>query len=156
MKFLCLRHHQMFAKLSLNEQNNLWMLWMENAVTFCEKNNTEQMLAATGSAFDLACLARTEHPDCMQVELTLSAILVCRTLRDHGDHAAADSVLFGAIESLQSAEPCYGSPSGWCSTDECIEVLLDPSRQPEFVTEYLNWPSFSSAYSVSQPLAVAH
>jgi len=156
MKFLCPRHRRMFANLSLSEQNDLWMFWMEYAFTYCEAQDTEKMIAATGSAFDLACLARADHPSCMQVELTLSAILVCRALRDRGDHTAADYVLFCALESLQSAEPCYGSPSGCCSTDECIEVLLDISRQPEFFTEYLNWPSFPPANRANRAVMVVH
>lgn len=141
MKFLCPRHRQMFVSLSLNEQNDLWMFWMEYAFTFSETEQTEKMIVATGSAFDLACLARAEHPECMHVELTLSAILVCRALRDRGDYTAADYVLFSALQSLQSVAPHYTSPSGGCSKDQCIEVLLDTSRQSGFFAEYLNWPT---------------
>ncbi|HLV78089.1 MAG TPA: hypothetical protein VKY53_09225 [Marinobacter sp.] len=140
MNFLCPRHRQMFSNLPLTEQNDLWLLWMEYALTFCEAQDTEKMIAATGSAFDLACLARADHPDCMHVELTLSAIFVCRALGDRGDHHAADYVLFRAIESLQAVRPSGASPSGCCSTDECITVLLDASRQADFFSEYLNWP----------------
>jgi hypothetical protein len=142
MKFLCPRHRQMFARLSINEQNDLWLFWMEYAFTYCET--------------DLACLARADHPECMHVELTLSAILVCRALRDRGDHNAADYVLFSALESLQSAESCYGSPSGGCSADQCIEVLLDTSRQASFFTEYLNWPATPLAPRGRRPAMVAH
>ena len=156
MKFLCPRHRQMFASLSLKEQNDLWMFWMEYALTVCEARDAEKLIAATGSAFDLACLARADHPDCMHVELTLSAILVCRALRDRGDSAQADHVLFSALESLLPDEPCYGSPSGGCSTDECIGVLLDTSRQPEFFTEYLNWPDLSPASPENRPVRVVH
>lgn len=156
MKFLCPRHRQMFARLSINEQNDLWLFWMEYAFTFCETEQTEKMIAATGSAFDLACLARADHPECMHVELTLSAILVCRALRDRGDHNAADYVLFSALESLQSSEPCYGSPSGGCSTDQCIEVLLDTSRQASFFAEYLNWPATPLAPRAQSSAMVAH
>lgn len=156
MKFLCPRHRQMFARLSINEQNDLWLFWMEYAFTFCETEETEKMIAATGSAFDLACLARADHPECMHVELTLSAILVCRALRDRGDYSAADYVLFSALESLQSAKPCYGSPSGGCSTDQCIEVLLDTSRQVSFFAEYLNWPGTPLAPREQRSAMVAH
>ena len=156
MKFLCPRHRRMFASLSTNEQNDLWLFWMEYAFTFCEKQEPEKMIAATGSAFDLACLARADQPDCMHVELTLSAILVCRALRDRGDHSAADYVLFSAVESLQSAEPCYGSPSGGCTTDRCLEVLLDTSRQPGFFAEYLNWPKIPESRPAAQPAMATH
>jgi len=156
MKFLCSRHRQMFSNLSLTEQNDLWLFWMEYAFTFCENQDTEKMIAATGSAFDLACLARADHPDCMHVELTLAAILVCRALHDRGDHTAADYVLFSALESLQSAEPCHGSPSGCCSTDECIEVLLDTPRQADFFSEYLNWPDIPASYPTPQTAMAAH
>src|SRR5690554_2058859 len=74
MKFLCPRHRRMFASLSLNEKNDLWLLWMEYAFTFSENHDSDKLVAATGSAFELACLARKHHPDCMQVELTLAAI----------------------------------------------------------------------------------
>ena len=156
MKFLCPRHRQIFSRLSLNEQNELWLFWMENAFTFCETDNAEKMIAATGSAFDLACLARADHPECMHVELTLSAILVCRALRDQGDHTAADYVLFCALESLQSAEPCHGRASGCGSTEDCIEVLLDVSRQPAFFSEYLNWPRLPSAASANPSGMIVH
>ncbi|MFO8141773.1 MAG: hypothetical protein R6T87_07795 [Marinobacter sp.] len=156
MKFLCPRHRRMFTSLSLTEQNDLWLFWMEYAFTFCETAETEKVIAATGSAFDLACLARADHPDCMHVELTLSAILVCRTLRDRGDHAAADYVLFSALESLQAADPCDGSASGGCSTGQCVEVLLDTSRQASFFADYLNWPETPLAPQERQPAMVAH
>src|SRR5690554_3048540 len=42
MKFLCPRHRRMFARLSLNEQNDLWLFWMEYAFTFCETEQTEK------------------------------------------------------------------------------------------------------------------
>ncbi|KPQ28949.1 MAG: hypothetical protein HLUCCX14_08660 [Marinobacter excellens HL-55] len=156
MKFLCPRHRRMFASLSLNEQNDLWMFWMEYAFTFSETEQTEKMIVATGSAFDLACLARAEHPEYMHVELTLSAILVCRALRDRGDYTAADYVLFSALESLQSVGPCYTSPSGGCSTDQCIEVLLDTSRQSGFFAEYLNWPTTPLAPRPHYSTVVSH
>lgn len=156
MKFLCPRHRQMFASLTLSEQNDLWILWMEYAFTFCETKETEKVIAATGSAFDLACLARADQPDCMHVELTLSAILVCRILRDRGEHAPADYVLFSALESLQSANDWCGSQSSGCSTGQCIEVLLDTSRQAGFVAEYLNWPGIPLAPQERQPAIAAH
>lgn len=142
MKFLCPRHRRMFANLSLKEQNDLWMFWMENAFTFCENRDTEKVIMVTGSAFDLACLARSRHPDTMHVELTLSAILLCRALRDNHDLAAADEVLLRALDSLQSVELGQYSPSGGYNTDQCIEILLDRSRHPGFFAQYLNWPEF--------------
>ncbi|WP_396622226.1 hypothetical protein [Marinobacter sp. W-8] len=155
MKFLCPRHRRMFASLSLNEKNDLWMLWMEYAFTFSENRDSDKLVAATGSAFDLACLARKHHPDCMQVELTLAAILVCRALRDRGDIGAAEHVLFQALDSLQSSEPCPGI-TGRCSTDECLEVLLDHRRHSEFFAEYLNWPSFPFTTPATRPAMAMH
>lgn len=156
MKFLCPRHRALFSSLSLGEKNDLWLLWMEHAITFSEAPDPDKLIAVTGSAFDLACLARTHHPDSMQVELTLAAILVCRALRDKGDNSAADHVLFRAIDSLQSAESCGNSPSGRRSTDECLEVLLDTRRQPGFFAEYLNWPSFPFTTPVAGSALAMH
>ncbi|MBN7769938.1 hypothetical protein KUV44_14345 [Marinobacter daepoensis] len=158
MKFLCPRHRDLFSSLSLGEKNDLWLLWMEHAITFSEAPDPDpdKMIAVTGSAFDLACLARIHHPDSMQVELTLAAILVCRALRDKGESSAADRVLFRALDSLQSTESWGGSPSGQCSTDECLEVLLDTRRQPGFFAEYLNWPSFPFTTPVAGSALAVH
>ncbi|WP_172898571.1 hypothetical protein [Marinobacter sp. LV10R510-11A] len=57
----------MFANLSLKEQNDLWMFWMENALTFYDNRDSEKIIMVTHNAFDLACLARTRNPDCMHV-----------------------------------------------------------------------------------------
>lgn len=53
MKFLCPRHRRMFNSLSLNEKNDLWLLWMEYAITFSENRDSDKLIAASGSAFDL-------------------------------------------------------------------------------------------------------
>lgn len=156
MKQLCQRHRHMFTSLSLSEQNNLWMFWMESACTFSETNNTDKMIAATGRAFNLARLARQHYPDCMHVELTLSTILVCHALQNRGDYAAADHALVNALESLRSARPCYKSARNCCSTQDCIDVLLDTSRQPRFFDDYLSWPGFPPAPPANQPLMAIH
>jgi len=155
MKFLCPRHRSMFASLSLKEQNDLWMFWMESALTYYENQDSDKIIMVTGNAFDLACLARTRNPDCMHVELTLSAILLCNSLRGFGEHCVADNMLHQALESLLATENCHIRPSG-CSSDECIEILLDASRQPEFFTQYLNWPAWPFTYPYQQSASVVH
>jgi len=155
MKFLCPRHRSMFASLSLKEQNDLWMFWMESALTFYENRDSDKIIMVTGNAFDLACLARTRNPDCMHVELTLSAILLCNSLRGFGEHCVADDMLHRALESLLATERCY-IRSGGCSSDECIEILLDASRQPEFFAQYLNWPACPFTYPSKQSASVVH
>lgn len=156
MTFLCPRHRRMFAHLSLTEQNDLWIFWIEHAFTFCENEDPEKVIAATGSAFDLACLARTHHPESMHVELTLAAILVCRTLQARGNQLSANHIIFRALDSLQSSELYRHRPGGCCSVDECIEVLLRPSRQQAFFDDYLNWPAFPFDRASSQPAMVVH
>ncbi|MGC8119639.1 hypothetical protein [Marinobacter sp. VGCF2001] len=159
MKFLCPRHRTMFARLSLSEKNDLWLLWMEHAMTFNERQDSNKLIAITGSAFDLACMARRHDPDAMQVELTLAAILVGRALRDTGDIASADRVLFRALDSLGTTDAVLSSPSGRCNTDECLQVLLDVRRQPEFITRYLNWPCGAEHHvprSFRQPSVAMH
>lgn len=155
MTFLCPRHRRMFAKLSLNEQNDCWLFWMEHAFTFCESQDTRKLIAATGSAFDLARLARARHPDSMQVELTLSAILVCRALQNQGEHQAAQCVLASALESLRADGPCHQKHGGY-STDDCIKVLLDHSRQREFCSEYLNWPDMPALRPTANTAMAVH
>ena len=156
MKFICPRHRSMFANLSLKEQNDLWMFWMENAFTFYENRDSEKIIMVTRNAFDLACLARTRNPDCMHVELTLSAILLCNSLRGCGGHRVADDMLLRALESLRATDPCH-IRSGVCgSSDECIEILLDASGQPEFFAQYLNWPACPFTDLSGQSAIIAH
>jgi hypothetical protein len=155
MKFLCPSHRSMFANLSLKEQNDLWMFWMESAFTFYESQNSEKIIMVSRNAFDLVWLARTRNPDCMHVELTLSVILLCSSLRGCGEHCVADDMLLRALESLRAAEPCH-SRSGGCGSDECIEILLDASRQPEFFAQYLNWPAWPFTYPFKQSASVVH
>ncbi|MDN6321030.1 MAG: hypothetical protein L0J77_14835, partial [Marinobacter sp.] len=93
MKFICPRHRSMFANLSLNEQNDLWMFWMESAFTYSENQDSAKIIMVAGNAFDLARMARANYPDCMHVELTLSAILLCSILRNCGEHSVADDML---------------------------------------------------------------
>ena len=156
MKFICPRHRSMFANLSLKEQNDLWMFWMENAFTFYENRDSEKIIMVTRNAFDLACLARTRNPDCMHVELTLSAILLCNSLRGCGGHRVADDMLLRALESLRATEPCRIRSGGCGSSDECIEILLDASGQPEFFAQYLNWPACPFTDPSRQSAMIAH
>ena len=156
MKFLCPRHRSMFANLSLNEQNDLWMFWMENAFTYSENQDSEKIIMVTGNAFDLACLARASRPDCMHVELTLSAILLCSILRSCGEHCVADDMLLRALESLRATEPCHIRTGECGNSNECIEILLDASLQPEFFAQYLNWPTCPVTFPSRQPAMMVH
>ena len=156
MEFICPRHRSMFASLSRKEQNDLWMFWMESAFTFYENRDSDNIIMVTGNAFDLACLVRTRNPDSMHVELTLSAILLCNFLRGFGEHCVADDMLLRALESLRATDPCCIRPGGCSSNDECIEILLDVSRQHEFFAQYLNWPACPFTYPSKQSASVVH
>ncbi|MGO1750663.1 MAG: hypothetical protein ACTHZR_10340 [Marinobacter sp.] len=156
MKFLCPHHRSMFANLSLIEQNDLWVYWMENALTLYESRDSEKVIIVAGNAFDLACLVRTRNSDCMHVELTLSAILLCSILRNCGEHSVADDMLLRALESLRATERCHVRMSEYCSSNECIDILLDASLQPDFFAQYLNWPTCPVTYPSKQSAMMVH
>lgn len=156
MKFLCPRHRSMFENLSLKEQNDLWMFWMEHALTFYENGDFENVIMVAGNAVELACLARARHPDSMQIELTLSAILLCQMLRVSDKHCVADGIVCRTLESLKLDASGSVRADGWGSTGQCIEILLDTSRQPHFFAQYLNWPKCPFACAPGQPAITVH
>lgn len=144
MKFLCPNHRQQFADLPLEERKDLWLFWMENAQACSEQGQWQDVISLAGSAFDLACLSCGADETCMHVELTLSAILVSRALLDRGDRAGMDAVTLRALEHLQHPD----SPTAvdaCCDFEECISVLIDPARQADFFSDYLNWSSLPFA-----------
>ncbi len=156
MEFLCPNHRRVFADLPLDEQKELWLLWMEGAFTRYECGDRQDVISLSGSAFDLACLSHRNHDQCMHIELTLSAILVFRALWDQGDHYGADQVLARALEQLQP-DGLYGSdPDGCCGVGECMEVLLDTSMHRDFFADYLNWPTIPFAPQVAGHTRVLH
>lgn len=140
MKFLCPNHRQQFADLPLEERKDLWLFWMENAKACSEQGQLQDVISLAGSAFDLACLSCGADETCMHVELTLSAILVSRALLDRGDRNAMDAVLLRALECLQHPDS-QAANDGCCDFQECVSVLIDPARQADFFSDYLNWPT---------------
>ena len=156
MEFLCPNHKRMFADLPLDNQQDLWLSWMEHSRSHSQQQDWDNVIALAGSAFDLACLARTRHPETMHVELTLSAIIAYRSLqmRDRAGHAR--QMVLRALDNLQAQTARHTGLNGYCITDECIEVLLDASRQPGFFADYLNWPSFPFSQYRVRPARVIH
>ena len=67
MEFLCPNHKRMFADLPLDNQQDLWLSWMEHSRSHSQQQDWDNVIALAGSAFDLACLARTRHPETMHV-----------------------------------------------------------------------------------------
>ena len=140
MEFLCPNHRQQFSDLPLEERKDLWLFWMENAHDCSEQGQWRDVISLAGSAFDLACLHGPRDESCMHIELTLSAILVSRALSDRGERAGMDAVILRALESLQ--HPDHAAPiDGCCDIQDCVSVLIDPSRHADFFADYLNWPS---------------
>lgn len=144
MKFLCPNHRLQFAQLSLEERKDLWLFWMENAHACSEQGQWQDVISLSGSAFDLACLHEPRDDAGMHIELTLSAILVCRALSDRGNRAGMDAVVLRALECLEHHEK-QASSEGCYDIHECVAVLINPSLQAEFFTDYLNWPSLPFA-----------
>lgn len=141
MEFLCPTHRRQVADLPLKERKDLWLFWMENAHACSELAQWRDVISLSGSAFDLACLQGTsDDGTCMHIELTLSAILVCRVLSDRGDSAAKERILFRALGFLQENLSAR-VPRECCGLEECLIVLVDPSRQVRFFKDYLNWPT---------------
>lgn len=140
MEFLCPNHRQQFADLPLDERRDLWLFWMEYAYAYSQQGQWPAVISLSGSAFDLACLHGNREESCMHIELTLAAILVSRVLSDRGDLAGTERVTERALASLKEA---YGSEmlDGCCGLSECVDVLMDSSRQASFFADYLNWPS---------------
>lgn len=138
MNFLCPGHRRQFADLPLEERKGLWLSWMKQACACSEEGQWQGVLSFSGSAFDLACLRGIDGQSGMRVELTLSAILVSRVLYDLADRAGSEKVIFGALERLVDDET-PGTLDGHLSTEECIAVLMDTSRQAGFFADHLNW-----------------
>lgn len=151
MNFLCPNYRQKFVDLPQEDRKNLWLSWMEQACACSEKGQWQDVLSLSGSAFDLACVRGPQGESCLHIELTLSAILVSRVLFDLSDHAASEDVIFRAIEHLlddQSRAPFVGC----CDIEECVSVLMDPSLQAGFFSDYLNWST--SAFARRERAAV--
>lgn len=144
MNFLCPNHRQRFADLPLGERKDLWLAWMKQACSCSEQSHWQGVLSCSGSAFDLACLPGADKGSCMPVELTLSAILVSRVLFDLDDRTGSESVIFRALEHLLDAKPDVSLAAGH-ELEECVEVLMDKSRQAGFFADYLNWSTLAFA-----------
>lgn len=87
----------------------------------------------------------------MHIELTLSAILVSRVLYDLADRAGSESIIFRAIEHLLDDER-NASFDGCSGVTECVEVLMDTSRQAGFFADYLNWSTLAFARRDRAPM----
>ncbi|MBS3804778.1 MAG: hypothetical protein KGY54_09550 [Oleiphilaceae bacterium] len=86
----------------------------------------------------------------MPIELTLSAILVSRVLFDLADRAGSERIIFRAMEHLLDAERS-ASFDGDCDVEECVEVLMDTSRQAGFFANYLTWSTMAFALKDHAP-----
>ncbi|WP_273426300.1 hypothetical protein [Marinobacter sp.] len=144
MNFLCPNHHQQFAGLPLEERKDLWLSWMKQACACSEEGQWQGVLSFSGSAFDLACLHGAHEESRLDIELTLSAILVSRVLFDLADWAGSERVIFRALEHLLDDE--HGASfAGREGVEECVAVLMDTSRQSAFFADYLNWSTLAFA-----------
>lgn len=61
MEFICAHHQSRLAALPLQQQQDLWLLWMESALWHYERRCWYRGLSCSGSAFDLARLAHQRH-----------------------------------------------------------------------------------------------
>jgi len=101
VEFICAYHQRRLEALSLSQQQDLWLLWMESALWHYEQLNWRLGVSFAGSAFDLARLAhRRQETACMPVEMTLAAILLARVLREQGEQNLADGILTQARHLL--------------------------------------------------------
>jgi hypothetical protein len=139
MEFLCPNHRRQFESLTIEEQKDLWLLWMGSAHASSEREQWQEAISLSGSAFDLACLDGANGNICMHIEVTLSAILVSQVLRVCGNRTGSEQVVFRALECL--ADERYTASHDGCELRECVSVLLDRSRQADFLADYFNWPS---------------
>lgn len=142
MEFLCSTHRHRFSAMTLDQQRDLWLVWMECAQIQYRQQQWRAAVSLSGSAFELACLARVGNERCMHIELTLAAIYVTNALAAFGDPAGAEQVIYQALDALIPDELCLAGVEGNCDISECMEVLLDTSRQQDFFEDYLNWPFF--------------
>ncbi|MCH8496940.1 MAG: hypothetical protein LAT63_00550 [Marinobacter sp.] len=142
MEFLCSAHRRQFADMSLDQQRELWLVWMECAQMQYRQQDWRAVVSLSGCAFELACLARARNERCMHIELTLAAIYVTNALTAFGDPACAEQIVYQALDALLPDELCMAGVQGSCGISECMEVLLDTSRQQDFFEDYLNWPFF--------------
>lgn len=154
MNFLCPNHRQQFALLPQSERENLWLFWMDSAATTGAQSQAREAILLAGSAFDLACLSVQSHKEVMKTELTLSAILVSRLLMDYGDLLAAEEILSKAVDTLQQTRLTRGEEGRRLL--ECIDVLLDRSKQAEYFANHLNWPKFPFVVENSTTPWVVH
>lgn len=145
MNFLCPSHRQRFADLPPGERKDLWLSWMKQACACSEESHWQGVLSFAGCAFDLACLQGSNDKESgMGIELTLSAILVSRVLFDFTDRAGSEAVILRALENLLVNQHAVSSADHQ-ETEECISVLMDRSRQPDFFADYLNWSTLAFA-----------
>jgi hypothetical protein len=155
MDFLCPAHRRQFAELPLEERQDLWLFWMENARAMMENGEWRDVVSLVGSAFDLACLnPRGEQPG-MHTELTLSAILLSRVLSDLGEQSGAERVFYRALDSLH-AEPALMTLPTRVAVKECVDVLLNTARQSEFFLKHLDWRALPFGQNRACRVRVVH
>lgn len=155
MDFLCPAHRYQFARLPLEERQDLWLFWMENARSMMESGEWRDVVSLVGSAFDLASLRPEADQFGMHTELTLSAILLNRVLSDPGEQAGAERVLFRALDCLY-ADPDLMTLPTRIAVKECGEVLLNTAQQSEFFLKYLNWRALPIGQSRACRIRIVH
>jgi len=152
VEFICAYHQRRLEALSLHQQRDLWLLWMESALVYYERLDWSRGASFSGSAFDLARLVhRFQGRACMPVEMTLAAIFLARLFREQGLPNQGDWFVNQARELLGASErPSQAALSE--EVDECLEVLQRPARQEPFFETYLNWPVILNDRALAEPV----
>ena len=152
MEFMCAYHRRQFEALTLRQQQDLWLFWMESALSHYERLDWRSGASLAGCAFDLSWLAHQRHREaCMPVEMTLAAIFAARVLSEQGESGQAETVIELALKRLAASEPLWDE-SVPDEVKKCLQVLMDPPRQVDFFETYLNWPEILNAPTWSLPV----
>lgn len=141
MNFLCPKHRQDFSRLSLDQQRDIWLIWMERASAAYAQQQWRDLISLVGCAFELASLAHNDPRKHMHLELTLSAICLSNTFREVGEPVLAMGIIDSALEQLELEGMVSMSCNCQCSVSECLLALNDPESHQAFFRDYLNWPA---------------
>jgi len=133
VKFLCDYHEERFAALSVANRQDVWLLWIDEALNQYQQRRLRDAVKHAGCAFDLACLGESKEPGSMPVELTLAAIFLLRALAEYGVRSECHLVRARALSVL---ECCPGDTEA----NRCRAVLCDQFEQSGFFQSYFNWP----------------
>ena len=158
MDFLCPYHRRQLGKLPAAKQQELWLLWMQDALHHYQRREPQDAILLSGCAFELAGASENlDQGSGLHVELTLSAIFAHQLLRRLGNVGHAEQLLKRAGEILHAAEASALVPlSRRGSVTHCRQVLMDSQLQCDFFLGYLNWPTFWEEPPTASQLAWAY